>query len=59
MATGRSLTIANLIQQRQTARQQCNFATVDDFAINWRQEGLWWLTNPMAKFAGIGSKSAR
>jgi cysteinyl-tRNA synthetase len=30
IAAGRSLTIANLIQQRQTARQQRDFATADE-----------------------------
>jgi cysteinyl-tRNA synthetase len=30
MAAGRSSTIADLIQQRQTARQQRDFATADD-----------------------------
>jgi cysteinyl-tRNA synthetase len=46
MAAGRSLTIANLIQQRQTARQQRDFATADEIRDRLAAMGIAVVDQP-------------
>ena len=46
MAAGRSLTIANLIQQRQTARQQRDFATADQIRDRLATMGIAVVDQP-------------
>lgn len=46
MAAGRSLTIADLIQQRQTARQQRDFATADDIRDRLATVGITVVDQP-------------
>ncbi|WP_246564874.1 CysS/YqeB C-terminal domain-containing protein [Leptothoe spongobia] len=51
--------IADLIQQRQTARQQRDFITADDIREQLAAVGVRWLINQMEPSVGIGSKSVR
>jgi cysteinyl-tRNA synthetase len=46
MAAGRSSTIADLIQQRQTARQQRDFATADDIRDRLAAVGVTVVDQP-------------
>jgi cysteinyl-tRNA synthetase len=46
MAAGRSLTIADLIQQRQTARQQRDFATADEIRDRLATMGIAVVDQP-------------